>query len=276
MNSLMRGCLTLLLSAVALATTPGCGESSTNAAVVQDLPAQDEPSPLASADRSYAAILKAVVTSDGLVRYDVLAKPEQVGELRKVVLAYATTRLPTCDDDKLAFLCNAYNANVLNMVVKQTASDLFKSVKDVPGFFDEVTITVAGEKMTLNDLENKHVRPMGDPRIHAALVCAAISCPPLRSEPYVGDRLDEQLADQARRWINDKAKNRVDERGLGVSRLMQWYEDDFAVAPYGGVIGFARAFAEPTGPIGRLLSREDDPPLHFLEYDWSLNRARPG
>lgn len=32
-----------------------------------------------------------------------------------------------------------------------------------------------------------------EPRIHAALVCAAISCPPLRQEPYTGENLDEQL-----------------------------------------------------------------------------------
>ena len=131
----------------------------------------------------------------------------------------------------------------------------------------------AGRTMTLNDLENDHIRPVGDPRIHAALVCAAMSCPPLRDEPYTAKQLDKQLTDRCRRWINDRTKFIVDEPGLGVSAIMPWYAEDFTVAPYGGVVGFIRTFAEPTSPIGRLFSRKDEPPVHFLEYDWRLNQA---
>ena len=146
---------------------------------------------------------------------------------------------------------------------------------DIPGFFDTLAITVTGKQMTLNGLENEQIRPMGDPRIHAALVCAAMSCPPLRAEPYKAERLDEQLNDQSRRWINDPNRNGIDEQGrLGVSMIMQWYGDDFSVDPYRGVVGFVRAFAEPAGPIGQLLSRQDAPPVHFLKYDWRLNRPR--
>lgn len=134
----------------------------------------------------------------------------------------------------------------------------------------------AGRTMTLNDLENDHIRPLGDPRIHAALVCAAMSCPPLRDEPYTAKQLDKQLNDQSQRWINDPTKFVVDKQGLGVSMIMQWYGKDFNVAPYGSVVGFIRKFAEPTGPVGRLLSRDDEPPVHFLKYDWRLNQPRSG
>ena len=255
----------------------GCAEASTADSPTQPPTTQPKTeSALASVNRTYAALLKEIVTPDGLVRYDVLGESPRRRSLQEIVAAYAKADLPSGDDEKLAFLCNAYNVNVLNMVVGETAKEDFTSVMDIPGFFDTLTIAVAGKQMTLNALENDHIRPMGDPRIHAALVCAAMSCPPLRDEPYSAKQLDEQLNDQSRRWINDRTKIRVDEKGLGVSAIMQWYGDDFSVEPFGGVVGFVRAFAEPLGPIGRLLSRQDAPEVHFLKYDWRLNQARPG
>ena len=277
MNTVRKRFVILCAMMSMLAMFSGCAEASTADSPTQRPTTQPKTeSALASVNRTYATLLKDTVTPDGLVRYDVLGESPRRRSLQEIVAAYAKADLPSGDDEKLAFLCNAYNVNVLKMVVGETAKDDFTSVMDVPGFFDTLTITVAGKQMTLNALENEQIRPLGDPRIHAALVCAAMSCPPLRGEPYTAKRLDEQLNDQSRRWINDRTKIRVDEKGLGVSMIMQWYGDDFSVEPYGGVVGFVRAFAEPAGPIGRLLSREDEPQVHFLKYDWRLNRARPG
>lgn len=260
-----------------LAMFSGCAEASTADPPPPITTTQPKTeSALVLVNRTYAALLKDIVTPDGLVRYDVLGESPQRRSLQEIVAAYAKADLPPGDDEKLAFLCNAYNVNVLKMVVGETAKEDFKSVMDLPGFFDTLSITVAGKQMTLNALENEQIRPLGDPRIHAALVCAAMSCPPLRGEPYSAQRLDEQLNDQCRRWINDPDQNRIDEQGLGVSMIMQWYGDDFSVEPYRGVVGFVRAFAEPAGPIGQWLSRQDEPQVHFLKYDWRLNRARPG
>ena len=259
MNTVRKRVVPLCAMLSTLAMFSGCAEASTADSPTQLPTTQPKTeSALASVNRTYATLLKDIVTPDGLVRYDVLGESPRRRSLQAIVAAYAKADLPPSDDEKLAFLCNAYNVNVLKMVVGETAKEDFTSV------------------MTLNALENEQIRPMGDPRIHAALVCAAMSCPPLRDEPYTAKRLDEQLNDQSRRWINDPNRNGIDEQGLGVSMIMQWYGDDFSVEPYGGVVGFVRAFAEPAGPIGRLLSREDAPPVHFLKYDWRLNRARPG
>ena len=256
----------------------GCAEASTADPPTQLPTTQPKTeSALASVNRTYAALLKDIVTPDGLVRYDVLGESPRRRSLQAIVAVYAKADLPSGDDEKLAFLCNAYNVNVLKMVVGDAAKEDFTSVMDIPGFFDTRSITVAGKQMTLNGLENEQIRPMGDPRIHAALVCAAMSCPPLRGEPYTAKRLDEQLNDQSRRWINDPTRNGIDDQGrLSVSMIMQWYGKDFSVEPYRGVVGFVRAFAKPAGPIGRRLSRGDAPQVHFLKYDWRLNRARPG
>ncbi len=215
-----------------LAMFSGCAEASTADPPTQVPTTQPKTeSALASVNRTYAALLKDIVTPDGLVRYDVLGESPRRRSLQEIVAVYAKADLPSGDDEKLAFLCNAYNVNVLKMVVGEAAKEDFTSVMDLPGFFDTLSITVAGQQMTLNELENDHIRPLGDPRIHAALVCAAMSCPPLRGEPYTAKRLDEQLNDQSRRWINNPNQNGIDEQGLGVSMIMQWYGDDFSVEP---------------------------------------------
>jgi len=149
----------------------------------------------------------------------------------------------------------------------------FDTVVNVPGFFDDMRITVAGDAMTLNDLENERIRPLGDARIHAALVCAAMSCPPLRAEPYAASRLNAQFDDQCRRWVNDDGKFRVVDGQLGMSRILDWYGVDFETPKYGGPAGFVRAYAEPNGSIGRFLVTADPVRTTWLEYDWTLNQA---
>lgn len=228
---------------------------------------------LAAATTRYAGILKAIVTDDGLVRYDVLASPTHRQTLREIVKAIAKADLPTDRDERLALWCNAYNAYVLDRVLTASEKPGFENVVKVDGFFDKQTILVAGETLTLNDLENTRIRPLGDARIHAALVCAAISCPPLRAEPFTADRLDDQLADQARRWVNDSDKNRVVGDRLGLSSIFDWYGKDFTTAPYNSVQGFIRHFATPGSSLASLIDRQPDVAITWLTYDWTLNRA---
>ncbi len=248
----------------------GCGGSLTEA---HGGPAADaEPAP---AERTFAALLQDVVTASGLVRYDVLAQETNRRRLESVRATYAAARLPQEPGEKLAFLCNTYNANVLVLALAHGAWPGLRSVRDICGFFDELTFTVAGRSLTLNELENEHVRPLGDPRIHAALVCAAMSCPPLRREPYRADRLQEQLDDQCRRWINDPTRNRADGSALRLSEIFNWYAGDFDVPPFRGQLGFVQAYAAPDGPIAQYLSGVREPKVRWLTYDWALNQAPP-
>ena len=228
---------------------------------------------LAAAERKLSTLLSNVVTADGLVRYDLIAQAANRRLIRDVVAYYSKAKLPSKTQQKLAFLCNAYNVNALALADRNNPNQGLKSVRDVAGFFDELTVVVSGQGMTLNDLENKHVRPLGDPRVHAALVCAALSCPPLRREPYRADRLDEQLDDQCRRWINDPSKNRAGDSTLWLSEILEWYKDDFNIEPYDDRLGFVQTFADPQGPIRSYIQTAGVPRIRWLTYDWRLNRA---
>ena len=225
------------------------------------------------ADYAYTLLLAEIVTPDGFVRYDRFDNTELVKRIGLVVRDYAKVPLPDDPKARLAYWCNAYNANVLFQAMMERAKPGFTSVLDVDGFFDARPITVAGEPMNLNFLENERIRSMDDPRIHAALVCAALSCPPLRDELFVADRIDEQLDDQCRRWVNDTTKNRIEEDTLLISEIFNWYGDDFEDEAVGGVTGFLKRYADPDGPLARFLETHPEPTIEWMPYDWALNQA---
>ncbi|MCZ6541330.1 MAG: DUF547 domain-containing protein, partial [Nitrospinae bacterium] len=129
---------------------------------------------------------------------------------------------------------------------------------------------VGGKDDTLNEIEHEIIRKMGDPRIHAAIVCASVSCPDLRKEAYTKEHLDAQLNDQLRRFLANRGKglqiNHKNGRIL-LSKIFDWFEDDFE--PKGGVLPFLARYApEPD----RSLLKNGDADVSYLDYNWDLNK----
>ena len=140
-----------------------------------------------------------------------------------------------------------------------------------------------GQSVTLDTIEHEILRKeFQEPRIHAALVCAAISCPTLRQEPYTGDSLNQQLDDQVRKWLSsahglkiDRAQNQV-----SISSIFDWFGEDWQ-AQYAAEETFAGSPKERAALnfISNYVSSEDKEylvqgnyKLDYLTYDWSLNR----
>jgi hypothetical protein len=112
-----------------------------------------------------------------------------------------------------------------------------------------------------------------EPRIHFALVCAAIGCPPLRSEPYVGARLGEQLDDQLRRFLAEPEKNRYDatKNTLHLSPIFKWYAADFT-EPAGSLVLYVKPFLPEAQHTA--LTDPARVKVRFTDYNWALN-AQP-
>lgn len=122
--------------------------------------------------------------------------------------------------------------------------------------------------MDLNTVEHKILRvDYTEPRIHFALVCAAKGCPPLRNEAYVGARLEEQLADQAKQFLAESAKNRIaaTERAVYLSPIFKWYGGDFEKKS-GSVFAALKPYWPAKPPAGYESFR-----IRYTDYDWSLN-----
>jgi len=184
-------------------------------------------------------------------------------------------------EQRYAFWINAYNANCIALVLGEYP---LESIKELGGWFspvwDKRYIAMAaldpqgkGRKLSLNDIEHVILRPQfKDARVHAAINCASLSCPPLRAEAFVAERLDAQLDDSTRRWLADPSRNRFEpaKGRVQLSALFEWFEDDFERE--GGV----REFAAKFGPAehGEWLRGQARLEIGFLDYSWKLNDVR--
>jgi uncharacterized protein DUF547 len=168
-----------------------------------------------------------------------------------------------------AFYLNAYNALVVASILNHQQP---ARVTDVAGFFDKERFTVAGQSMTLNDVENHVRKTWPDPRIHFALNCAAIDCPPLHNRAFGAATLDATLDQLTSRFINGSGV-RVSDTGLAsksiaVSKIFDWYKDDF-VAKEGSVSAYLKKWV--TEP-GRTQALDSGFAVTFQDYDWRLNK----
>jgi hypothetical protein len=180
------------------------------------------------------------------------------------------------ENQKLAFLINAYNAFTIKLIVDHYP---VKSIKDTGSFLKSPWkikfFTLFGEERYLDNIEHDMVRKwFQEPRIHFALVCASKGCPALHNEAFTADRLESQLEDGAKNFLTDSAKNRysTETRKLELSSIFKWYGEDF-VKKFGSVEAFV-ASRITENPDSQRMIREKKASLTFLEYDWSLNDAK--
>ena len=142
--------------------------------------------------------------------------------------------------------------------------------------FKQDAVPIKGSMTSLNEIENLRIREgFKDPRIHFAINCAAISCPPIRGEAFVGSRVSEQLDDQARRFLDDPKRGvQIETRGGGaivihVTKVMDWFADDFKKWG-GGQVAFIRKCLPPDKQ--RLIdAAKGQVELDYYSYDWRLN-----
>ncbi len=250
-----------------------------------------------SEDRGHTALAKVLerVDGEGLVDYAGLkADPGDLDAYYAVIANLDREQHETWSEERqIAFWSNAYNGLTLLAIVKNyppkrsLASVIHpRGIRWIPGVWDKLAFTVMGQEMTLNDIEHQVLRVKYDePRIHAALVCAAISCPPLRGEPFVADRLEEQLDDQTRRFLERSFRIDRDAGKVYLSKILDWYGGDFvnSFEPEAGFEGHSEAQRAVLNFISGYLSeadrkylRDGDYRIEYSSYDWSLNEQAPG
>jgi hypothetical protein len=218
---------------------------------------------------------------DGLVDYDAFARSAEFQGYLRTLAAARPAGMPR--HDQLAYWINVYNAYTIQLINKHGERESIRNINKTLGViraygpWNEPIVRAGGRTYTLDQVEQEILRrEFREPRIHFALVCAAMGCPPLRSEAYTGARIEEQLEDQTRTFLaRTPAKNRVDvaSRTLFASQIFEFrdYEKDF-----GGTrqaIGRYIAGYLPDGPEKRLLLGGDFR-IRYTDYDWSLNRQR--
>jgi hypothetical protein len=211
----------------------------------------------------YASWNESAADREALVGYLQHLQSLPVSEIRK---------LEGGREEALAYWINLYNAATLQLVLGGYPVD---SIKDLGNLirtpWKRKVVKVEGLALSLDEIENDIIRPrFGDPRIHFALNCAAIGCPPLLDAAYLPDRLDAQLERQTQLFLGDPKRNGVDaeEGKLYLSKIFDWYEEDFVAAA-----GSVRAYVMPHLPALQEIKPSRELEVVYRDYDWSLNEA---
>lgn len=244
-------------------------------------------------DAPYAAVLSAVVR-DGNVDYRAFntlpddAPPQAYDSLDGQLDLYldavarfgptSTPELFPTEDDQLAYYLNAYNAVMLRLWLDHGARSA--DADDKVSWLTWFTVNqwaIDQRTMSLDHLEQRLIRPtFEEARIHGALVCGAVDCPPLLDEPYVGDRLNDQLDGIMHAWLNTPAENAIEIRDndkIYLAAIFGWYRDDFRTT--GGLSAMIETYLDDNDPRkADVLDALNNNRIKFQGYDWTINQAK--
>jgi hypothetical protein len=226
--------------------------------------------------RLWDQLLTKYVDASGNVDYrNWQANVEDRGAVREYLrrLMRVDTRIQSSVPGRMAFWINTYNALTIEGILQVFP---VQSIKDYApneagyNIWDDFKLKVDGRELSLNDIEHKVLRPMGEPRIHFAIVCASRGCPQLIQRAYFPQSLDQQLTENARRFFADQNKFRYDARrgSLAISPIIQWFGEDFG-ANETERLRYLSQFL-PDRDAARLAA-SGQATVSYLDYDWNLN-----
>lgn len=194
---------------------------------------------------------------------------------------------------RLGYWLNLYNALVIREVVGRWPIASVKDVKPtllskaipLKGFFVDLRFDVAGQSMSLMQIENKVIRAQfKDARIHFALNCGSAACPVLRPSVFDGDALDLQLDEASREFVNNGESVEVEPstKAVWLSKIFKWYRGDFethaqndASIEGATVLDFAAYYASEALATALQTAKREGYRVRYRDYDWSVNAAKP-
>ena len=173
-------------------------------------------------------------------------------------------------EEQMAFWINAYNAFTVKLIIDNypvsSIKDIKKGIAFVNSVWDIQFIKIGGDTYDLNNIEHKILRSkFKDARIHAAINCASYSCPALRDEAYTAEKLDKQLTDAMRKFVNDPSRNKVSAKKAEISEIFKWFRKDFT-RDAGSIRGFLNKYADKKLDANGTISH--------MDYNWKLNESK--
>lgn len=176
--------------------------------------------------------------------------------------------------EQFAYWVNLYNAVTVQVILDHYPVASIRDINDgflSPGPWDRELVTVAGEALTLNDIESRILRPIWqDPRVHYAVNCASVGCPNLQPRAFTAANSEALLEAAARDYVNHARGVAPGDDGLQVSSIYIWFRDDFGGSE-ATVLDHFRRYADPA-LSGELAGGAE---IDGYDYDWTLNEA-PG
>jgi hypothetical protein len=216
-------------------------------------------------------LLKKNVSSSGKVNYKAFVTDSvKLNTYLKLLSGYRPNEKTWTTSEQKTFWINAYNAFTVKLIVdnypvksiNEVVTKMKITTKTSP--WDIKFIKIGNISYSLNNIEHEKLRKaFGDARFHFVLVCAAKSCPILLNEAYTADKLEMQLEKQTKLFLNDNVKNNISSNALKISKIFEWYADDFK-SNNSNLIDF----------INKYVAVKINPKasISYLEYSWDLNQ----
>lgn len=218
----------------------------------------------------WTALLEEYV-DEGLVDYQGFIQNKELLNVYTQLLSDNPPAENWSREEQLAYWINAYNAFTVKLIVDNYPVESIKDLNPtiaiplVSTIWNKEWFQIGGEDFSLDRMEHKILRKEFDePRIHFAVNCASMSCPVLRAEAYEPDRLESQLEEQTRLFLNDPRRNDLNREEPRVSKIFSWFTGDFTDGQT--VVDFINRYADK--PISK------NARVRYLDYDWSLNEKK--
>ncbi len=224
-----------------------------------------------------------VASPDGINRVDYRAfKADNHSALKSYLSALAAVKPSTLDrPEQFAFWANLYNAKTVDVILENYPVKTIRDITIGGGFFDALKktvgaggpwkakiLTIAGTKLSLDDIEHQIMRKVFDRpwRVHYAVNCASYGCPNLRREAFTGANLDTALDAGARDYINHPRGIDVNSGSATASSIYSWFKKDFGATEM-GVLDHIRKFAadDLRAKLKGITT------ISGYDYDWTLN-----
>ena len=206
----------------------------------------------------FNGLLKKHVSNDNNVNYEGLKKDaKSVQQYISLLKEFQPTESWT-KNEKLAYWINAYNALTIDLILRNYP---VKSIKDIKDPWGQRLWKFGDQWLNLNNIEHKILRPMNEPRIHFAIVCASVSCPKLQNEAFIASNLEQQLSKATKEFFADSSKNELSEDHIKLSKIFKWFKKDFEVN--GSLIDFLNSYSE--------VHISESAKKSYKDYNWDLN-----
>ncbi len=222
------------------------------------------------------ALLRKYCDASGMVNYRAWHRARQDRQRLEAYLAQLSAADPNraaAGAAKMAFWINAYNAVTIHGILREYPTTSIRNhTARVFGYniWDDLLLPVGDRTYSLNQMEHDVLRKMGDPRIHFAIVCASIGCPPLSNGAYLPQQLDNQLSTNTRRFFSDRKKFRYNgsNKTMELSPILKWFSEDFGADRAAQLRTIAPYLPDQSA---QALAASGQASISYLDYDWSLN-----
>lgn len=211
--------------------------------------------------KNWDDLLSKYVDATGNVNYKGLKTEESTLDAYLKNLAEAPPSESSGRSEKLVYYINLYNAATVKLILENYPVN---SIKDLNKPWEKKWVRVGEKTISLATIEHKILRKLDEPRIHFAINCASYSCPRLLNRAYTLEKLEQDLEEVTREFVNDEKRNKIGSEEAEISAIFKWYKSDFTRNT--SLADYINRYSDiKIGPGTK---------IKYLKYDWSLNEIR--